>query len=260
LRRIVLLGLTIPQISSAGIAFALLLQGLGWFGASAGYGEDGQLIPAIGALIFTIGGALLLGLLVNRRPEFADVTIGVVFAVASALSLLLLAQNPMGEAQMLNLLKGEIIAASDADLLGTLVIVGILLGAFFLFQKEFLLISYDRDFAITLRKPVALYDSLFYVVAGGAVALFVLAVGPVTTFGYLVLAPMAALTVTRRMPTFFLVAAVIGLLASLCGLTTGFFFDLPAGPTTVAVLALTYLFLWLGNKAFSAIGRSRAAA
>src|SRR5690625_1723936 len=199
LRRIVLLGLTIPQISSVGVAFALLLQGFGWFGFVGGDPAAGaRLIPAARALSFTIGGALLLGLLVNRRPQFADVTIGIVFAVASALSILLLAQNPLGEAQMLNLLKGEIIAASDADVLGTLVIVGILLGAFFLFQKEFLLISYDRDFAITLRKPVALYDSLFYVVAGGAVALCVLAVGPVTAFGYLVLAPRAAVPVTRR--------------------------------------------------------------
>lgn len=245
LRRIVLLGVTVPQVSSVGIAFALLLQGFGWLGLGANHGEDGQAGLMAGALIFTVGGILILGTVVSRKPGLADVSIGFVFAVSSAMSILLLSQNPVGEAHMLNLLKGEVIATTDRDLIGTSLFYVAIIASLVIFHKEFLLVSYDRDFAVSLGKPVARYDLFFYVVAGCAVSVCVLTVGPVTTFGYLVLAPLVALLITRGMTFFFLGAALIGAVASVTGLLAGFFLDLPVGPATVALLALVYAIVWV---------------
>jgi ABC-type Mn2+/Zn2+ transport system permease subunit len=121
------------------------------------------------------------------------------------------------------------------------------LGALLVFHKEFLLLAYDRDFAASMRKPVARYDMFFYVVAGFVVSLCVLSVGPITTFGYLVLPPVIALLFTRGMTRFFIAASIIGGLGSVVSLLVSFFFDLPAGPTTVAVLAVVYLMAWLAK-------------
>jgi ABC-type Mn2+/Zn2+ transport system permease subunit len=134
------------------------------------------------------------------------------------------------------------------------------LASLIVFHKEFLLISYDRDFAVSMRKPVTRYDLLFYVVAGFAVSLCVLTVGPVTTFGYLVLPPMIALLFTRGMSRFFVISAGIGMVTSVVSLLAGFMLDLPVGPTTVAVLALAYVLLWTMKWAFRAIVRRRAPA
>ncbi len=243
LRRIVFLGIAIPQLASAGIACALLVQGLGWFGLTAGM-EAGPVVPMAGALLFTIGGIVVLGALVNRRPEFADIQVGFVFAAAGALSILLLAPNPVGEAHMLNLLKGESIATSNRDAAGAVLFGMLIVGGFALFQRDFLLLSLDRDFAVTLRKPAARHDLLFYVLAGCGVSLCVLTVGPVTTFGHLVLAPMLALLVTRGMKLFFLAASLAGVTAAGVGLVAGYFLDLPVGPTTVVLLAAAYVIVW----------------
>jgi ABC-type Mn2+/Zn2+ transport system permease subunit len=258
LRRIVLLGVTIPQVSSAGIAFALLAQGLGWFGLSPVHTHGGQGIAMVGSVLFTLAGIVFLGMLVHRKPAFAEVAVGFTFAVASALSILLLAQSPVGEASMLNLLKGEIIATSDRDMLGTGFFWFLVMGALLFFHKEFLLISYDRDFAVSMRKAVAHFDLLFYVVAGFAVSLCVLTVGPITTFGYLVLPPMIALLFSRGMTRFFLTSSVIGSVMSILSLVIAFFLDLPVGPTTVAVLAVAYVIAWGIQRAMQAL-RQRSA-
>lgn len=253
LRRIVLLGITIPQVSSAGIAFALMAQGLGWFGLSAGHGHGAQAVPMAGALLFTLVGIIGLGMIAHRRPGMADVVLGFSFALAGALSILLLSQSPVAESHMLNLLKGEIIATSDGDLVGMIVPYLLVLVPLIVFHKEFLLISYDRDFAVSMRKPVARYDLLFYVVAGLAVSLCVLTVGPLTTFGYLVLPPMIALLFTRGMSRFFIFSSIIGMVASVVSLFAGFLLDLPVGPTTVAVLAAAYVVAWTGKSLTSAL-------
>lgn len=258
LRRIVLLGVTIPQVSSAGVAFALLAQGVGWLGLSPMHGHGGQFVPMVGALLFTVVGIVLLGIIVQRRPALADMSIGFAFALASSLSILLLAQSPLAESHMLNLLKGEIIATTDQDLAGTTVFVGLVIGSLVYFHKEFLLISYDRDFAVSMRKPVARYDLLFYVVAGCAVSLCVLTVGPITTFGYLVLAPMIALLITRGMTRFFVAASLIGLVTSVVSLVVGFLLDLPVGPTTVVILACVYVTFWGVKCGFLALSNRRS--
>lgn len=255
LRRIVLLGVTIPQVSSAGIAFALMVQGLGWFGLSPTHTHGGHGLPMIGALAFTLVGITVLGLMAHRRPGLADISIGFTFALAGALSFLLLSQSPVAEAHMLNLLKGEIIATSDRELVGTAFFYLLVLASLVIFHKEFLLISYDRDFAVSMRKSVTQYDLLFYVVAGFAVSLCVLTVGPVTTFGYIVLPPMIALLFTRGMSRFFIAASLVGAVASVISLFAGFFFDLPAGPTTVVVLATIYAIVWACGRALNAVLR-----
>lgn len=253
LRRIVLLGITIPQVSSVGIAFVLMIQGLGLFGLSPTHAHTAQGLPMIGALAFTLAGIIILGMLAHRKPQLADVSIGFTFALASALSFLLLSQSPVAEASMLNLLKGEIIATSDRELIGTGFLYVLAFVALVFFHKEFLLLSYDRDFAVSMRKPVARYDLLFYVVAGVVVSLCVLTVGPITTFGYLVLPPMIALLFTRGMTRFFLAASSIGAVGSVVSLLIGFFLDLPVGPTTVAVLAVTYLVIWILKTVVTAV-------
>ena len=243
LRRIVLLGIAIPQISSAGIAFALLAQGLGWFGISADP-HGGQTIPMVGSLIFTVAAIVFLGKLAYGKNGYAEMAIGFAFAISSALSILLLSKSPIAEAEMLNLLKGEIIATARGDLIGAAIIWTLAIGTMFALHKEFLLVSYDRDFATVLHKPVAIYDLVFHIVAALAVSLCVLTVGPISTFGYLILPPMIALLFPLGMSRFFLLSSLIGMIASAVSLLTAFFLDLPVGPVTVAVLGLAWILSW----------------
>src|SRR3989440_12963328 len=89
LRRLVFMGVALPQISSCGIAFAFALQGWGWLPhAHESAGE--QTLAFIGATGFTLAAILLLSLLARRGHGSVEARIGTAYVLAGAWSILLL--------------------------------------------------------------------------------------------------------------------------------------------------------------------------
>src|SRR5262245_49711881 len=68
LRRLIFMGVALPQISSAGIAFAFSLPALGLMGHehAAHFEGDQQLLAFVGALSFTLVAILFLAFLERR--------------------------------------------------------------------------------------------------------------------------------------------------------------------------------------------------
>src|SRR5262249_35660684 len=110
LRRLVLLGVALPQAGAAGIAAAFWLTGPTH---EAGGGHTGALIGSLGATFGALA-LLLVGQRLARSP--AEWGIGALFAMASAATILFVALNPTGDLEMTNLLRGELLSLGDADL------------------------------------------------------------------------------------------------------------------------------------------------
>jgi ABC-type Mn2+/Zn2+ transport system permease subunit len=72
-----------------------------------------------------------------------------------------------------------------------------------------------------------------------AAAISVHEIGALLTFALLTLPPMASLLIGRRVHTVFALSALIGVSAVCLGLVAAFHLDLPPGPASVALLALT---------------------
>src|SRR5206468_2630928 len=73
---------------------------------------------------------------------------------------------------------------------------------------------------------------------GITISLGVMTAGPLVTFGFLVVPPLTARLVTRRMLSFSLVAAAIGGAAAFGGFYCAYRMDLPLGPAEVALASL----------------------
>lgn len=245
LRRMVLLGVALPQVSAAGISFVFLLEGLGvGWSLHAGEAHD-RFFALAGSLVFTLLTILALAALERRGVGTTDSRLGAVLATAYALSILLVSATPAGKIEMLNMLHGEIVAVTAKDL-HLLMIVFLWLGIVLaLFHSQFLLVSFDRETAQAMGKSVLLWDSLLYLLIGTAVSVSVLIVGPMLTFAFLVIPPLAARRFCRRMGSFFLLSSVIGAASGFLGFYASYHWDLPLGPTDIlaAVLFLTGSFL-----------------
>lgn len=241
LRRIVFIGVAIPQVSSAGIAFAFLSQGMGWFGLVPGPSPH-MGIALTGSILFTLAALLALGLFLPRGGV-SEGFIGLIFVVASGLSLLLLSQAPVAESGLLNLLKGEIVSVTLIDLIRAAVFFGLIAILLLAFYKEFLLLAFDRDLAVTMGKRVLAWDFFFLVLAGLTVSVSVFNVGPIAGFGYLIVPPLIALLFSRNMVTLFVLATGAGVVASLVSFYLAFRFDLPMGPASVTFLGAAYAVL-----------------
>lgn len=240
LRRLVFWGVALPQVSTAGIAFAFLLQGLG-LNLLAGSEAQEKHLAIIGSVLFTVGAIVVLVLLDRRGTGATEGRLGALYAVAAALSILFVAWNAQGETEMLGLLKGEIVSISERDFHAMLYTFAGIAACFLVFQREFLLVSYDRDMAVTLGRHVLVWDMLLYGLIGLTISLGVMAAGPLVIFGFLVIPPMAALPWARGMLSLSLLSSALGGLGALAGFYVSYVYDVPLGPVVVCVAAALLL-------------------
>ena len=253
LRRMIFLGVALPQLSAAGIAFSFVGYRL-----AVGPHEHGNLsereLAVIGSFAFTLAGLLVLTAFERRGRETVEARIGVTYAIAAALTILFLAVDPHGDAEMVNLLKGDILATTRTSLGLLASVLGAVVMVLFAFRKEFLLVSFDRDLAVVFGKRVGLWDGLLYLTIGATISLGVMTAGPLVTFGFLVVPPLTARLLTRRMLSFSLVAAAIGGAAAFGGFYCAYRMDLPLGPAEVALASV----MLLGAGAVSVIRQGAA--
>jgi len=236
LRRMIFLGVALPQLSAAGIACAFFVYRV-LVGPHQHFELTEQGLAMIGSFAFTLTGLLILAAF-ERHRETVEARIGITYAIAAATTILFIAADPGAEAQLVNLLKGDILATTNASLGVLATVFGAVVLMLFAFRKEFLLVSFDRDLAVVFGKRVGVWDSLLYLLIGTTISLGVMTAGPLVTFGFLVVPPLTARLITRRMLTFSLVAAGLGAVTAFVGFYCAYRFDTPLGPAEVAIASL----------------------
>jgi ABC-type Mn2+/Zn2+ transport system permease subunit len=255
LRRMIFLGVALPQLSAAGIAFAFLVYRR-LMGSHQHFDTSEQGLAMIGSFAFTFTGLLILAAF-ERHRETVEGRIGLTYAIAAAATILFIAADPGAEAHIVNLLKGDILATTSTSLGVLTTMLGAAVVVLLAFRKEFLLVSFDRDLAIVFGKRVGLWDSLLYLLIGVTISLGVMTAGPLVTFGFLVVPPLTARLITQRMLTFSLVASGLGASTAFAGFYCAYRFDLPLGPAEVAVASLTLLVVTSANTVYQNIKRTR---
>ncbi len=257
LRRMIFLGVALPQLSAAGIAFSFVGYRL-----AVGPHEHGNLsersLAMVGSFAFTLTGLLVLTAFERRGRETVEARIGVTYAIAAALTILFLAVDPHGDAEMVNLLKGDILATTRTSLTLLASVLGAVVLVLFACRKEFLLVSFDRDLAVVFGKWAGLWDGLLYLTIGVTISLGVMTAGPLVTFGFLVVPPLTARLLTRRMLSFSLVAAAIGGAAAFGGFYCAYRMDLPLGPAEVALASLMLIVVGSASMIRQGAARLRA--
>jgi ABC-type Mn2+/Zn2+ transport system permease subunit len=239
LRRRVFLGLTLPQVAACGVAFTFWI----YHAAGAAHGAGGERLLAVaGSLVFTLAGMAVLAYFDRNASGSSEGRLAAAYAMASALTILFIAFNPAGELEILNLLKGEVIALSREELRLLAVVYAIVFFAMILFRREFLLTSFDQDLAFLLTSGNVRWGFWLDVLCGLSIAVGVIMAGPLLVFGFMVLPPLAARTLARGMGSFFSLSSVFGVAIAISGFYLSVQLDLPLGPTDVT-LACAVIFL-----------------
>jgi zinc transport system permease protein len=237
LRRIVFVGAALAQLSSAGIALALFLSGIG---AASALGAH----PVAMALVVTLAGALFFGMEGSARgPVPPDATIGVTYAVAAAAGILLIAKAATGEAHDI-FLQGNILSITGKDTLVLLAVSVPVLLVHVLFYKEFLFVSFDRETARTLGYRVGGWNLLLYLTLGLVIAFAMQFAGVMLVFNFLVLPAVTGLLLARGMAGVFAWSVASALVAAVIGFTLSVPYDLPTGPAIICVSGVLALLAW----------------
>jgi ABC-type Mn2+/Zn2+ transport system permease subunit len=252
LRRMVFLGIAVPQFSAAGVAFGFLVlpawNCLWADDGCAGHDEGSFCFHLFFAMLFTFGALLVLVWLGRRGGGSTEGRIAAAYALAAAATILFLSGSALGVSHVNVLLKGEILAISDEGFTAILLFFGLALGLFVLFRRDFLLIAYDREAAVSLGKNPFAWDLFLYLLVGAAISVGVLTVGPLVIFGLMVIPPLAARHVAFNMASFYLLSSFFGLITAFGGFVASYMLDWPLGPTDVAAAFVLLLLVW-GGKA-----------
>jgi len=244
LRRSVLLGLTLPQLAAAGVAFAFLMHQLGVIPnlglSDPDHSDDDfhavhRVLAYVGSLLFTFVGMILLGFMDRLGSGRSETRLAVAYAGAGALTILFVVFNPFGDVAILSLIKGEVVVLSFGELATLAVTYGAVVACIVIFRRELLVSSFDRELTFLLKGGTATWDILLYLIAGVTISLGVIMAGPLLIFGFLVLPPIAARPLVSRMGPYFMVSAFLGLCTALVGFMLSYRLDVPLGPTDVAL-------------------------
>jgi manganese/iron transport system permease protein len=229
---VVFLGAVLTQVSVLGISLTFLPLFM--------------LPHTVGSLLVTIAAVVVLSRLLTHKKIPGDAVLGVVFAAAVALRILVLQKAPKVEvSEVENLLRGDILFVTPELFY---VMLGVFLAAMtihLLFYKEFTYISFDAETARTQGFRSGIWETLFYIVAAVVISVATHMVGDIFVFGFLVVPPVAAMHLTRKVKTIFLLSSIIGGVAPLIGLFLAFKFDFPSSPIIVAVAAAILFVAWV---------------
>jgi ABC-type Mn2+/Zn2+ transport system permease subunit len=255
-RRMVFIGIALPQVSTAGVAAAFVWHT--FFHGHPTRDVNDFLIALIGSSILTFAVILGLALLERRGRGLGEGRIGMLYAIAGAVTILLLASDRVTEIGILSLLKGEIIAIPDVELLILFLGYGAILILLTVFHKELVLVAVDREMAVSLGKRVVVWDLLLFGIIGVTISLGVLVVGPLVMFGFLIVPPMIGGRLVLGMRGVSIVAALVGAGIALVGFDLAYRLDWPTGPTDVAVAGVILAVVTVGQALRSLASRVAA--
>lgn len=231
LRRAAFVGAALAQVSSLGIALAMSAGAL--LGASDGHTTHLPAAPF--ALGLTLLAAATLALQPRERRLPRESIVAIVYVAAAALAILIIALTTHAEAEILNLVFGNVLTIGRATVIEVAAITTLLGTIHARGYRQFLFVSYDPDMATALGTRARWWNLLLLLTIGAAVATAIRAAGMLVVFNFLVLPAATALLLGRTLRAVFGLAVAAGLFAAVTGVSLSYVADLPTGPAIIAV-------------------------
>lgn len=242
LRGMAFIGDAVSHAVFPGLAVAFVLQGnLMLGGAAAG--------------VLT---AVLVALFSQNRRLKEDSLIGVIFAAAFALGIIVISRAPGYAGSLESFLFGSITGIPAEDVWTVGIGGAVLLLIVAVFYKEFVAVSVDREMARSVGLPVLWLDMALYVLVTIAVVLSLQTIGNILVLALLITPAAAARLLTDRMGLMMLIAPLIGAASALIGLYISWSWDLPVGGTIVLVATSLFVLAWLFAPKHGLLGRLTA--
>jgi manganese/iron transport system permease protein len=213
-----------------------------------------QLDLAIGGAIAGVLTALgIVAVSQNRRLK-EDTVIGVFFAAAFALGIVVLSSAPGYGGSLESFLFGQILGISDDDVRTVAAAGAAVVLLVLVLHRRLVAVGLDRETARAAGLPIFLLDVALYAMVAIAIVISLQAVGNILVLALLVTPAACARLLTDRLGTMLLVAPTIGALCSLAGLYLSYHVGLAAGGLIVLVVTGLFVLSWLLAPRHGALG------
>jgi ABC-type Mn2+/Zn2+ transport system permease subunit len=232
LRRVVFLPAALTQLAGLGVVASFLVLHLA-------HDLEGSVLvePRLYALAFAIAGALLLGLLRERRGFTREWLLGAVYIASGALILLVGGHIPQEIHDVNDILFGNAIAIENRSMWVTVGISGVVVVSFGALARPLFAVAFDAQ---THGVPVWFLDAAVYVGLGLASATCTRVVGALPAFAFAVFPAAAALRQSSDARAVTALASLLGAVSAFLGYWVSFVLSLPTGACMAAVAGLVF--------------------
>jgi ABC-type Mn2+/Zn2+ transport system permease subunit len=211
------------------------------------------ILPGV-AIAFLVGGNLLLGALVaavvvavgisyvsRTGAVREDTAIGIFFAAALALGVVLISTADGYAVDLTHVLFGNVLGVTTTDLWVSGALAILVVAAIVLLYRRLLVVSFDPILGQTLGLRTGLLRTGLYLMLALTIVVSLRTVGVALVAAMLVTPPATAYLLTRRLPAMMMVSAVIGVVSAVGGLYASYYLDV--APSGAMVLVATVVFL-----------------
>jgi len=249
-RGVIFVDLSLAQIAALGAILAMLLP----FSDGDPHGP-GVYWMSLG---FTFVGAAIFSFVHGRQARVPqEAIIGIAYAVASALAIVMLSKTTSEAEHLKEMLVGNILGVTWPQALKTALLYSAVGTFHFVCRRKFLAISLDRERAAADGISVRLWDFLFYASFGFVVTSSVAIAGVLLVFCYLIVPSVAAMMYADRIGPRLAIGWTMGTVVSMLGMYLSVVLDLATGATIVCTFGLVLIVMTIARPAFRRIGGLR---
>jgi len=199
------------------------------------YASVGSYLLAFVAVLF---GSLLLALIKPKtRAIPREAVIGILYAMALVISLLLTDKLPDAEAYVTTTLSGSLLWVSWPLVTVTAIVYIVLLLFHCIFRDTFITLAENPQ---TLKNE-KLWDFIFFTTQGIITVLIVPIAGVLLAYAFLMIPAATAAMFTKKWAKAVLIGWSIGFVACVLGLGSSYLWNFPYGPTLVLFLGLFFV-------------------
>ncbi len=220
-RGVIFIDIALAQIAALGMTVAFIL----------GFDPESSTSYAFG-LAFTSAGAVFFTFFRNKKiPQ--EAIIGISFALASALGILIADKSPHGSEHLKHILSGNILWVTWPQLLKTSLIYFALGLLHFWMKDKMMLVSENPEAATKQGLKLKYWDLFFYLSFGAVITSSVQMAGILQVFAFLIVPACCSMLFYNSLKPRLLLGWLIGGVTSFAGIALSYRLDLPTGPAIV---------------------------
>ncbi|MDO4760977.1 MAG: anchored repeat-type ABC transporter permease subunit [Corynebacterium sp.] len=202
--------------------------------------------------------AVLVAVFSQRRRVREDAVIGIFFAAAFALGLVVISRTQGYTASLNNFLFGSITGVSNGDITFAATAGVLIVTTVVFLLPQLTAVALDRETARAMNLPVFVLDLVIYLAVTAAVVMSVRTIGNILVLALLITPAATARLLSDNLKVTMVLASVIGVVGAVVGIYFSWAIDLPTGATIVLVLTIIFLCAWLLSPTQGVFGRRRS--
>jgi manganese/iron transport system permease protein len=258
-----LVAASIVGLACAIVGSYMVLRGLVFMGDAISHSAfPGVVIAYLFAWPLYLGGAaaavataLAIGWISRRASLRNDTAIGVLFASMFALGIALFSAIPNYVGDLFAFLFGNVLGISAEDLVGLVVLAGIVLAVVGVYWKELLYATFDPLGAAASGLPVNRLEYLFLALIALTIVVSLQAVGIILVVAMLVTPAATAQLWSIRFSRLMAGAVAVGVVSSVVGLYVSYWLNIASGATIVLVQAAFFAVAFVASPRVGIVRR-----